>query len=127
MSQKYQREIEEILRQVGDPAPSSRHQRNYSLRRMIWIYVVQSLSGRIWSLSPGRVMLIAISLLLSALMVGAVIPGLGSPIAWAALLLFIIGYGWIFAKPPKIEKRWRGQLLEEKRGPWWSHLRRKTR
>ena len=48
-----------------------------------------------------------------------------SYLALAALLLFIVGYGWIFLKPPKIkiEKRWRGRVIEPSpdrtAGPDW--------
>lgn len=128
MSQRYQREIEEILKQAGDLAPPGRGRRpRQSLWRLIRPYMAQSLGGKGWSLSPGRVMLVAVSLLLSALIVNAFVPGLVAPLAWAGLLLFLVGYGMFFVKPPKIEKRWRGQPLDDSGNSWWERLRRKSR
>ena len=126
MSQRYQREIEEILKQTGGPEPSGRGPRQ-NIWRLIWLYIRQSLGGKRWSLSPGRIMLIAVSLLLSALIVRALVPGLVGPLAWAGLLLFIVGYGMFFVKPPNIEKRWRGQPLEDGGEPWWKRVRRKLK
>ena len=129
MSNRYQREIEEILKQAGDLGPSGRDRRpRQSFWRLLWSYVGQSLGGRGWSVSPGRIMLIAGSLLLSALIVRVIVPGvpgLVAPLAWAGLLLFIVGYAMIFVKPPKIEKRWRGQSLEDAGESWWDRIRRR--
>ncbi len=117
MSSKYQREIEDILEKAGDlgprsaaPAPRSR-----SFPRLVWLYVRQSLSGRLWSISPGRVMLIGFALLLSTLLVRPFAAGATGYLAWGGLLLFIVGYGMVLAKPPKLEKRWRGQTLDPER------------
>lgn len=126
MSQKYQREIEEILKQTGGPEPSGRGPRR-GIWRLIWLYLSQSLGGKRWSLSPGRIMLIGVSLLVSALVVRAMVPGLVGPLAWAGLLLFIIGYGMFFVRPPKIEKRWRGQPVEDGGESWWHRFRRRLR
>ena len=126
MSQRYKREIEEILKQAGELSPSqTRRKPRQNFRRLIWLYVSQSLGGKNWSISPGRVMLAAVSLLLAALILRAVIPGAVVPLAWVGLLLFIVGYGMFFIKPPKIEKRWRGQPLEEPGDSWWDRIRRK--
>ena len=126
MSNRYQREIEEILKQAGEMEPAGRDRRpRQSIWRLIWTYIVQSLGGRGWSISPGRIMLVAGSLLLSALIVRAVVPGLVAPLAWAGLLLFIVGYAMIFVRPVKIEKRWRGQPLEDAGESWWDRIRRR--
>ena len=122
MSNKYQKEIEEILEQAGE---SGKHRRGGktgpSLWRLIWLYVAKSVGGKDWSLKPGRVMVIAILLLLSALILRT------SLLAWAGLLLFIVGYGMFFVRPPKIEKRWRGQSLEDSGDSWWDRFRRRLR
>ena len=126
MSNRYQREIEEILKQAGDLGTIGRDRKpRQSFRRLLWSYVSQSLGGRGWSISPGRIMLIAGALLLSALIVRVVAPGLVAPLAWAGLLLFIVGYAMIFVKPPRIEKRWRGQSLEDAGESWWDRIRRR--
>jgi len=127
MSERYKREIEEILKQAGEigSPPKDRKPRKSGVWQLIWLYVKRSLGGKAWSFSPGRVMLIAISLLLAALMVRPFGGGLVAPLAWAGLLLFIIGYAMFFVKPPKIEKRWRGQVIEESRESLWNRIRRK--
>ena len=130
MPDRYRREIEEILRQAGELEPSERRGRSrQSVVRLVWLYVKQSLSGKGWSLSPGRIMLVAVSLFLAAAIVPAFIPGsgLGMPLGLAGLLLFIVGYAMFFVKPPQIEKRWRGQPIDELGESWWDRLRRKLR
>ena len=131
MSERYRREIEEILKQAGELEPAGRGGKpRQNIWRLIWLYVRQSLGGKSWSPSPGRVMLIAVSLLLSALIVRAAVPGglgLVGPLAWIGLILFIVAYAMFFVKPPKIEKRWRGQPLDDSGDPWWNRLRRKQK
>jgi hypothetical protein len=74
-------------------------------------------------------MLVAVTLLLAALVLRSALPGIGvvGPLAWAGLLLFIVGYGLFFIKPPKIEKRWRGEPLEDDSESLWSRLRRRIK
>lgn len=129
MSERYKREIEEILKRSGDLAETKRPQGpRPSIWRLIWLNIKQSLGGRTWSISPGRVMLVAVCLLLSALIVRAAVPGMVAPLAWAGLLLFIVGYAMFFLKKPgsNVEKRWRGQPIENSES-WWDRLRRKLR
>ena len=128
MSEKYQREIEEILEEAGDLEPvKPPFGTRPSVWRLIRAYIGQSLRGNRWSLSPGRVMLIAVSLLLAALVLRGALPGIVGPLAWAGLLLFIVGYGLFFVKPPKIEKRWRGQPLESGGESRWTRFRRRMK
>ena len=82
VSSKYQREIEEILKEAGDigggrkpKSPSS--DKGIGFFRLVWLYVRQSLGGRFWSISPGRVMLLGFVLLLSALLVIPLVGGRG--------------------------------------------------
>ena len=124
MSERYQREIEEILEEAGDLVPA---RPRFGFWRLIRAYIGQSLRGRRWPLSPGRVMLIAVSLLLAALVLRGALPGLVGPLAWAGLLLFIVGYGLFFVKRPKDEKRWRGQVLESGGESLWTRLRRRMK
>jgi hypothetical protein len=128
MSEKYQQEIEEILKESGELVPSSRSGKTrFDLWRLIQLYATNSLGGKIWSLTPGRVIVAAVSLLLLALLFARVVPGIGGPVALAGLLLFIIGYGMFFVQPRGIEKRWRGQLVDQEDNSWWDRFRRKTR
>ena len=128
MAERYQREIEEILQQAGDVGSNGRRRRGRKgFFGLIWQQVAQSVGGRGWSLSPGRVMLIAAGLLLSALFLGSVIPGLTGLLAWGGLILFIVGYGMFFVRPRTVEKRWRGRPVEDWGDSPWNRLRRRLR
>ena len=129
MPERYQKEIEEILEQAGDLGTSGRGRgRRDGILRLAWLQVRESMGGKGWSLSPGRVMLIAIGLLLSALFLGSVIPGLTGLLAWAGLILFIVGYGMFFLRPGRsVEKRWRGRSIDDTESPWDRWRRRLRR
>ena len=129
MSSKYQREIEEILQRAGNlgSTKGGRRASRQSMTQLVWLYVQRSLSGKLWSLSPGRVMLIGLVLLLSTLVVGRFVDGVSGYLAWAGLIISIVGYGMVLAKPPTQEKRWRGQLIEEPGESFWDRLRRRRK
>ena len=127
MPDRYQKEIEEILRQAGESSQGGEGRRKQSFLGLIWLHVVQSLGGKTWSVTPGRVMLMAIALILSALLVGAVGLGFAGLLGWAGLILFIVGYAMFFIRPPRTEKRWRGRIIDYGRGSWWDHIRRRIR
>ena len=128
MPERYKREIEEILKQAGEirSLPRERKPQKPSIWELVWLYVKRSLGGKAWSFSPGRVLLIAIALLFAALVVRPFSGGLVAPLAWAGLLLFIVGYAMFFVKPPKLEKRWRGQTIDEQGESLWSRIRRRV-
>ena len=123
-----EREIEEILRQAGETAPPASHSpKKVGLRRLIWSHVKQSFAGKPLSISPGRAMLAAVLLLLAALVLNSVGFGPVAFVALAGLILFIVAYGMFFIRPPKAQKRWRGQVIqieEESSRPWWDRFRR---
>jgi hypothetical protein len=128
MSSKYQREIEEILEKAGDLESSRRSRRaaRHSLPRLVWLYVKRSLSGKLWSLSPGRVMLFGLVLLLSTLVVRPFVNGVSGYLAWAGLLISIVGYGMVLVKPPTTgERHWRGQPIDSPGESWWGRFRRR--
>ena len=129
MPNKYQREIEDILEKAGDigSMPPARTANRRSFRRIVVLYVKQSLSGSPFSISPGRVMLVGFLLLLSFLVVRPFSAGLAGYVAWAGLIVFIVGYGMVLARPPKIEKRWRGESIEmdDPGGSWLERMRRR--
>ena len=131
MSSKYQREIEEILQKAGDigdggqrPKSASSSDKNMGFFRLVWLYVRQSLGGRFWSISPGRVMLVGFVLILSTLLVRPFIGGVAGWLGWAGLLMFIIGYGMVLVRPPKVQKKWRGEPIEDD-DSWLDKIRRK--
>ena len=130
MSSKYQREIEDILEKSGELGtgrqPSVRRN-SPGFRKLVWLYLKHMVGGRDLSITPGRVMLIGFVLLLSTLLVMPFVAGITGYLAWAGLLLFIIGYGMVLARPPRIEKRWRGESIEDTSDSWIERMRRKFR
>lgn len=133
MPEQYKKEIEEILRQAGEePTAPVELQPRPGLWRLTRQYFRQSMGSKGWSISPGRVMLTAVSLLLVALLLRAFIPGVVGPLALVGLLLFMVGYGMFFVNPRKSpEKKWRGQLVEDTSEnaltAWWERFRRRLK
>ena len=124
MSERYQREIDEILNKIGDLPPHSAGAKKRSFFGAMLAAIGGFLGGRGWNLSPGRIMLGSVVLLLVALLFRASMPGLVAPIAWAAVVIFILGYALFFIQPhPSYERRWRGRPIE---GPptWRERFRR---
>ena len=118
MSERYQREIEEILHKVGEPTPTKepRKARKNSLRAT-FSRIGMGIGNLIY-VSSGRLMTIGIALLLTAILVSAIFPGLLGPFVWLGFILFILVYALFFAKPNlKMEQRWRGRLIEPLSSP----------
>jgi len=112
MSQRYQREIEEILDQVNEDAAAGKGRPKGQLEHP---QPPKALGKRRrWNLSTGRLMLMGISLLAFSLPMGAFSPALMAPAALLGIVLFIGAYVVFFSKPrPYLEKRWRGQPIED--------------
>ena len=130
MPQKYQREIEEILQQAGDMGLSEPPKRGpkQGFGRLAWEYFKQSIGGSAFSVTPGRVMLGAVLILLAALVLNLATPGFGivGILAWLGFILFIVGYALFFIKPRPVQKRWRGDVIEYQGGEsLWDKLRRR--
>lgn len=131
MSELYQREIEEILRKVPQSAPEEpprNSQRNLVLRRLGG--TVRSLLGVVY-LSSGLLVPIGLGLLLVAVLVTVVLPGLFEPIVWLGFIGVMLVYVLFFAakSKPDVEKRWRGRVVDQPRtvselGVFWHRLRR---
>lgn len=113
MSERYQREIEEILQQVGESTPPKEPQKapkNSLLGSLL--RTGRGIANHLY-LSSRRLTTIGILLLLSAILVSATFPGLLGPFVWVGLILFILVYALFFAHPRlNTEKRWRGRAVE---------------
>jgi len=123
MPEKYEREIEEIL--AKSSKDSKRSNANKSLLNMILRYLNQSVSVRNFKISPGRIMLIGICLLLLSLIIRTFAPTWTSFFAWTGLLILILGYFLFFlgSKNSSPEKRWRGRPIETK-SKWTDRFKR---
>lgn len=119
MSERYQREIEEILDKIEELPLGRAKAKRRGFPRAVLAAVGRFLGGRGWGLSPGRIMLGSLVLLLVALLFRTSMPGMVAPIAWAAVVLFILGYALFFINPhTSYERRWRGQTVENTPGRW---------
>ena len=119
MSERYQREIEEILQQVGESTPTKeprKPERNSLLAPIS--RVARSIGNLIYE-SSQRLMTIGIALLILAILASVIFPGLLGPIVWLGLIIFILVYALFFARPNiKTEKRWRGRTISPPPSAW---------
>ena len=92
----------------------------------VWSYFKQSLGGSLFSITPGRVMLAAVSILLAALVLNvATGSSLAGLFAWLGFILFIVGYAMFFIKPKPVEKRWRGDMIQYQGESVWDKIKRR--
>ena len=122
MPEKYQDEIEEILRRVGEVAPSDPPQEREKADDRVTSPVrasrqapspVYNYSRRWLRFSPGKLLLAGLAIfVLGAL---AWTPGI-----WIGLGILVAAYLLFFVKPRSMsqEKRWRGRSVEDYQSPW---------
>ena len=129
MKDKYQEEIEEILRKAGEAAPdksareSERHPEDRPRDRRASKHVPAQQSRRSprrWTISSGKLMLAGLVLLLLGWLVV-------HPLIWIGLIVLVAGYVLYFLKPRAIqqEKRWRGRSVEDSAASPWEWLKRR--
>ena len=121
MPEKYRKEVEEILEQAGvPPGRGVVPRRKPGFWRLLWMYAGKALGGRTWAITPGRVMIAAVVVLLLALVLRA-----GPIMGLIGLLLFIVAYAMFFMRPRnRVERRWRGRPIEEEDDSgWWDRIR----
>ena len=131
MPDKFMREIDEILERVerGGAVEGSKDEdgpgtKRGKLRRL--------LPGPMWrdrftNVSPSKVMLAGIVLLLLAVVILAFTQFKMFELLWAGLVLVVIAYLLFIAKPggTRYQKRWRGHLVEDRRyEPMWHKVKR---
>ena len=123
MSDKYEKEIEEILERAENVLPKDRsrpqtqradpvEESSGPLSRLA--------GGRRLKISAGKLMIISFGLLLLALILGATSLGFVLPLVVAGLVLFVVAYALFFVRPSSgsSEKRWRGRVIEENASPF---------
>ena len=131
MQDKYQKEIEEILKNAGEVAPnesgmaiekpledhpkavsqaaeSSRPSESYTSR------------GRWPTITPGKVLMtgLVVFIITALLQIWVLI--------WVGLALLVLGYLLFFVSPRNIsiEKRWRGESIEDGPDSTWGRFKR---
>ncbi len=119
MSQRYQKEIEEILEQVNEDAPAnsgpSRKLRPWEAARAQSMSTGQRPKAS-FRLTIGKVLLAGVVLLVLSPLLGGL--GLMAPAAWGGIILIIGAYVVYFTKPRRqVERRWRGQSIEDEPEP----------
>tara|TARA_B100001123_G_scaffold52572_1_gene55056 strand:+ start:20803 stop:21270 length:468 start_codon:yes stop_codon:yes gene_type:complete len=109
MAEKYQREIEEILNQIGDEEfYDTKTSRNEFQQK------ATSRLSRILPSGSRPVWLLFASLFVSCMVISATIPGIIGPILWLGLIIFLVGYTRVFlTSNNKEEKRWRGRVIDD--------------
>ena len=127
MQDKYEKEIEEILKNAGEVAPEqSRSEsekpledRPRSARRAAEAnkpkVTYSPSSGRWPTITPGKILItgLVVFIVTALLQIWVLI--------WVGLALLVFGYLLFFITPRNInmEKRWRGESIEETpRSPW---------
>ena len=119
MSERFQREIEEILENSSEPSEKlgshSGRRPNDSSRgdqhSFKWIRGF---------LVPRRLFITSGGLFLTALILNVAESGLSGLIFWSGLLLFVFGYAVYFIRSENMpERRWRGKLVDYGTHPTW--------
>lgn len=121
MANRYQREIEEILGQANEEAagqdaesarpakPAGRRLRPSGSRRI---------PRSSLHVTPGRLLRAGLAALAAALLLTMLGVGFAMPFAWLGVALIIIAYVAFFTKPRRtVERRWRGQPLDDPPDP----------
>lgn len=127
MPEKYEREIEELLRQIGD-LPS--HE-SWTMRlRRSWNRTILRFHQRIGSfnrvLTPGNIIKISLALLLASFLLRAFVPRFSVYAYLIGLVLLVVGIaGFVLTERSAPEQRWRGRIIElpSSHGQWWHVLR----
>lgn len=131
MSDKYQKEIEEILKNAGESAPDEavgeaekppddrpvRSQRRLSEREPEPTYTPR---GRWPTITPGKVLVAGLVVFVITALLKVWI------LMWVGLGLLVIGY-LLFFVPPRsmsMEKRWRGRSVENNEPSPWDRFKR---
>jgi hypothetical protein len=131
MQDKYQKEIEEILKNAGEDAPeeSGREaEKPFEYRPRAVRQAAEanrpapsfSPTSRFPSITPGKILLAGLVVIIISALSGM------WPLIWVGLGLLVLGYLLFFITPRNIsmEKRWRGESLEDAPESPWDRFKR---
>ncbi len=119
MPKRYEREIDDLLRQIGFPyrRPTPLQRWGDTLRHV--------LAGMGRPSSPGQLMLASFALAVASLFLFALWPWWGRALGLVAMALFVIAFFTHFIKPGlRPQRRWRGRIVEDTSLPWWERFYR---
>jgi len=132
MQDKYEKEIEEILKNAGEVVPEqSRSEsekpledRPRAVRRAVEAnkpeMTYSPSTGRWPTITPGKILItgLVVFIVTALLQIWVLI--------WVGLALLVFGYLLFFVTPRNInmEKRWRGESIEETPGSPWDWIKR---
>jgi len=131
MQDKYQKEIEEILKNAGEVAPDESgrelekplEDRPRAVRQVDQAskpQPYQTPRGRWPSITPGKILMtgLVVFIITALLQIWVLI--------WVGLALLVLGYLLFFITPRNIsiEKRWRGESIEDKPPSVWDSFKR---
>ena len=131
MSNKYQKEIEEILKNAGEVAPDESvgemerplEDRPKDLRRASSpnkAPVSNTPRGRWPSITPGKILMTGLIVFIFTAIFQIWV------LIWVGLALLVVGYLLFFVTPRNvsIEKRWRGESIEDAPESPWDRFKR---
>jgi len=119
--QKYQKEIEDLLKQIDAfPLRPSLPRRVAASFAAGW-GSVQRTAGAAWrALAPEQLILVSFVLVLCGYFFRGASSDLGRLLALAAAAAFLAGYFLSFVpRQPQYARRWRGRVVEFPRRPGW--------
>lgn len=122
MPEKFEREIEEILRRASFSTPSRRRASGWEAGlASIWQQITTELT-------PTTLLMAGIGLALVGYFLGGMLPGAGVPLSLLALICLAGGFAWSISRrrssqPP----RWRGQRIDVRPAypDLWRNLKRR--
>ncbi len=131
MQDKYQKEIEEILKNAGEVAPDESgrelekplEDRPRAVRQVDEAskpQPYQTPKGRWPSITPGKILMTGLVVFIITVLLQIWV------LIWVGLALLVLGYLLFFITPRNvsIEKRWRGESIEDKPESVWNWFKR---
>ena len=128
MSDKYKKEIEEILKQAEEVMPIDRagsSPRPAEASGGFFSQLGRVSRGKGLRISPSKLMLASFGLFLLWLVFDVVGFGIAVVFVVAGLVLFVIAFALFFVRPSgpsSYEKRWRGRVIDD-RPPLWDRFK----